>query len=347
MEINRIVACVCENGEISLIQEPTPELKTGWVLVRSHASLVSPGTELGGWRNLFSKRGAHSNPDPRKFGYSSAGVIEALGEGVTQFQVGERVACIGYGFALHSDYAVVPQNLCVHLPDLVSFEQGSYSMLLATALQAVRRANPEIGERAAVVGMGLVGQLSAQLLQLSGVSVIGWARNGMQVDVANAWGVDRVLNMKTQDSVDLTCGFTKGQGLDMSVFAFPGSAGDTWQKNCDCMQKSPDGHLMGRVVVVGGSSICLKWIPANIDIRIAARTGPGYHDDDWETGRDYPSVFMRWTTRTNLEVCMDLIARGKINLDVLTTHRAQLMNATSSINEIRDPDSILGLVFVS
>ena len=99
------------------------------VKIRSFASLVSPGTELGGWKNLFAKRGQADSGDRRKFGYSCAGIVEETGEGVTRLKKGDRVAAIGYGMALHSDWNVVPQNLCVRLPDGVSFEQGSYAML--------------------------------------------------------------------------------------------------------------------------------------------------------------------------------------------------------------------------
>lgn len=347
MELKRTVACVCSDGKIRLIEEPVPELKPGTVRIRSHASLVSPGTELGGWKKLFSRRGAEDTGERRRFGYSSAGIVDAVGEGVTQFAPGDRVAAIGYGLALHSDWAVVPQNLCVKLPAEVTDEQGSYAMLLATALQAVRRGAPEIGEKAAVVGMSLVGQLTAQLLQASGCRVIGWARNDCQVEIAKQWGIAEAINMKSCDPVAVTKAFTEGRGLDQSVFAFPGQAGETWDQTLACMKCTPDGHLMGRVVVVGGSEMNVKWIPANLDIRIAARTGPGYHDAAWELGRDYPPVFMQWTTRTNLEVCMDLIRYGTVNVDCLTTHRIHLDRAEAEIDAIENAESIMGLVFVN
>lgn len=347
MDRKRVVACVCSDGKIRLIEETVPELRAGMVRIRVHASLVSPGTELGGWKKLFSLRGGEDTGERRPFGYSNAGVVDAVGEGVTQFKPGDRVAAIGFGFALHSNWAVVPQNLCVALPDGVTYEQGSYAMLLATALQTIRRGAPELGERACVVGMSLVGQLTAQLLQASGCRVIGWARNDNQVDIARRWGIHEAINMKTCDPVSATGAFTDGRGLDQSVFAFPGPAGETWDQTLKCMKVTPDGHLMGRVVVVGGSSMEVKWIPANLDIRIAARTGPGYHDPDWEYGRDYPPVFMQWTTRTNLEVCMDLIRHGNVHVDCLTTHRVDLFDAEAGIDAIPRGEDVLGLVFVN
>lgn len=341
----RKVACICSDGKIRTIEEEIPKLAPGMVRIRTFSSLVSPGTELGGWKSLFRKRGNEDCGERKKFGYSNSGIVDAVGEGVTQFKQGDRIAAIGYGFALHSDWTVVPQNLCIKLPNGVSFEQGTYAMLLATALQAVRRSSPEIGEKACVVGMGLVGQLTAQILTASGCRVIGWARNEAQVRAAKAGGIAEVINMKECDPVQATEVFTKGCGLDLSVFSFPGKAGESWNQTLQCMKETPDGHRMGRVVVVGGSQIDLAWVPANMDIRIAARTGAGYHDSAWELGKDYPPVFMQWTTRTNLEVCMDLIQYGNVNVDVLTTHRVDLVHAETQIDAMNCPEEILGLIF--
>lgn len=347
MNIKRHVAAVYNDGTIRLVTENIPELIPGTIRVRVHASLVSPGTELGGWKQLaLAKKSKTAPGEPRKFGYSNAGTVEAVGKGVEQFVVGQRVACIGYGFALHSDYAVIPQNLCVPLPDTVTYEQGSYAMLLATAMQAVRRAQPELGERVAVVGMGLVGQLTAQLHQVSGNNVIGWARNTTQVDAANSWGIDQVIDTKTVDPVIATQKFTKNRGLDTAVLAFPGEAGDSWLQILESMKITPDGHRMGRAVIVGGSQVNLKWVPANMDVRFAARTGPGYHDDAWELGAKYPPVLVPWTTQSNLELGMELIEQKKVNVDALTSHRVNLFEVTETIDQlIEEPSKILGLVF--
>ncbi len=136
------------------------------------------------------------NPAPNKeqpFGYSNSGIVLEAAEGASEFKPGDRVACIGAGYALHTDYAVVPHNLCVLLPDNVTFEQGAYGMLFATAMQTLRRGQPEFGEYTCVVGLGIVGLLTARLYQLAGNYVIGWDNESCVVALAKQWGIDAIL----------------------------------------------------------------------------------------------------------------------------------------------------------
>ncbi len=347
MKGKRIIAASMGNGHIGLVEEDIPPLKGGAILVEVHNSLVSPGTELGGWEAL---REQLDNPKkdakPTPFGYSNAGVVLEVGKGVKEFAPGDRVACIGAGYAQHSNYAVVPHNLCAPLPDNVTFAQGSYAMLAATGLQAVRRAEPQLGEFAAVLGLGIVGQVTARLLQLAGNYVIGWDTIVHRNEIAEKWGIDATVLVGSDDEVALTKEFTGGRGLDTSVFAFGGNADKAYESTCKSLKCSPDGHRMGRIVVVGGAKFNIPWAPANLDVRISARPGPGYHDEAWEFGPDYPPVFMRWTTRTNVELCVRLIAEGKLDVDPLTTHTIPLENVDAGISKIiGEPEKILGVIF--
>jgi NADPH2:quinone reductase len=346
----RKVAAVCGDGHLRVIEQDVPELKRGTILVNVHASLVSPGTEFNGWRGLAEKR---KNPDasaaPRPFGYSNAGTVRKVGEGVTEFKLGDRVACVGAGYALHTDCAVVPHHLCVALPDKVTFAQGAYAMLAATAMHTLRRGEPEFGESVCVLGLGLVGQLTGQLYKLAGNFVIGWDRTEHRLQIAKKWGIDGTVHAGAADEVAATRKFTRGLGLDAAVMANAGESDETVDKLVRSMKVSPDGHAMGRIMIVGWPTFRFANLIGgmnNIDIRRCSRTGPGYHDDAWEVGEAYPPVFMRWTTRTNLDLSMRLIEEGRLNVDVLTTHRIPFSDLDARMDHLLDdPDALLGVVF--
>ena len=344
----RRVANLCGDGRIRLVEEPLASPASGWVLTEVHASLISPGSELGGWHGLAA-RVENPNPSmqPRPFGYSNAGVVLAAGPNVDRLQTGDRVACIGGGYAQHADYTLVPQNLCVALPDEVTFVQGSYAMLSATAVHALRRAETDFGELAAVAGLGLVGQLTAQMLKLAGCFVIGWDSIPLRLALARDWGIDAVADIRAEDVVDITSAFTAGSGLDLAVIAFGGKADTAIANIGKSMKVAPDTHRMGRVVIVGRPEFAWPFRPSfNVDIRQAGRTGPGYHDEDWEIGEAYPSVFVRWTTATNLELCMRLIAAGRLDVDCLTTHVIRFDDLEEEIEAIvNEPDNALGVAF--
>jgi len=348
MQGKRNVAAVLGDGRIGIITQAMPELRPGTVLIEVYASLVSPGTELGGWRGLRAQR---DNPqpaaEPKPFGYSNAGIVAEVGAGVTRLKPGDRVACIGAGYALHADYALVPHNLVVPLPAGVTMAQGAYAMLAATGLHALRRLEPEFGETTAVAGLGLVGQLTAQLLQRAGHFVIGWDAVPLRLEIARRCGIDATVAVGQDDVVAQTRAFTHGYGLDAAVVAFGGDANAAMKSIEASMKISPDGHPMGRVVMVGNPQFLFTGSLTNMDIRRASRTGPGYHDDPWEVGPDYPPVFMRWTTRTNLALCLRLIAAGRLQVDRLTTHTIPLADVEARVAAIIDrPDDILGVVFV-
>ena len=347
MSRKRRVAAVTGDGRIISLDQDTPDLLDGMVKVDVHASLVSPGTELGGWRSLLQKRlnpAPQSGPTP--FGYSAAGLVTAVGQGVERLSVGDRVACIGAGSALHADTIVLGHHLCVPLPEAVSFADGSYAMLAATALNAVRRAEPDLGEVAAVVGLGLVGQLVGRMLQLAGNYVIGWDTIAWRTALAGRMGLG-VVAVGRDDAVACTKDFAAGAGLDLAVLAFGGDGEKALRDVMACMKVSPDTHRMGRIVIVGGIPLTVPYTPMNLDIRYAGRTGPGYHDKAWERGADYPPVFMRWTTRTNIELCLRWIAEGRLDVQAMTTHTVPFSRLEAAVDEMLsgDVDEILGVVF--
>ncbi len=358
----RTVAAWFDDNHIRLIEQDVPELRPGSIAVDVRVSSVSPGSELsanedqrqvkGGWRSLAEQeRGQEPGLEPRAYGgYSNAGIVIATGEGVTRFQPGDRVACIGGGYAVHTDTAVVPHNLAVHLPEPVSYAEGSYGMLMGTALQALRRADLNFGESYAVVGLGVVGQLTAQLHMLAGNRVIGWDTVPFRTEIARKWGIDAAVTVGAEDPVARTREFTDGYGLDGGAIAFGGEASKAVQSLVQCMKRTPDHHVTGTIVVVGLAQFTYSDHEAagvtNIDIRSAMRTGSGYHDEAWEFGAVYPPVVMRWTTTTNLELCMRLVAERKLDVDTLITHRIPFADVDEGITQaLADPDAMLGVVF--
>ena len=349
MRDKRIVAARTNTGHIALLEQDMPELLPGTVLVEVHNSLVSPGSGVGGWRAMRDRL-AHPEPlaKPRPFGYSNAGVVLAAGDGVEEFAPGDRVGCIGIGYALHTDYARVPHNLCVSLPDGVTFAQGAYAMLTTTAQHCLRRGQPELGEYVAVVGLGLVGQLTAQFYQLAGCYVIGWDVIPSRLEIARQWGIHGTMLVGEQDEVAETWAFTRGEGIDAAVLAFGGDGNAAFQSLRKCFKMAPDGHPYGRMMVVGNPRF--EWtsgpVMTNVDIRQSSRTGPGYHDEEWEVGAPYPPVFMRWTTQSNLRLSMRLIAEGKLDVDTLTTHTIPLEDVDAGVAAaLEDPDGMLGVLF--
>lgn len=347
----RKVAVLNGDGTIRLMEDEVPALARGTVRIEVRCSLVSPGTELKGWDTLSRQREQPDPlPKPKKFGYSLSGVVDEVGEGVTRLKKGQRVAAIGAGYALHTNVAVVPQNLCIPIPESVRDDEAAYAMLMATAMQAVRRAKPEIGEYYLVSGLGIVGLLSGKLLQLSGCRVVGLDLHDTRVALAKKWGFDDAFLATRTDLDEKLAGFTGDEGFDGAVVAFGGDAETAMDTIVNHMRICPDGHHTGVIVTVGWPKFTYDGEIGkmnNIDLRRSSRTGAGYHDERWEVaGEDYPPVLVRWSTLRNLKLCMELLEKGKIDVKPLTTHHIRLDDVEQEIAKILDhPERILGVVF--
>ena len=343
--MKRMVGAVYYDGRVGIVEEEMPELKDNQVLVEVHASLISPGTEMSLARNLRKK---NSPPDsaPVKFGYSNAGIILETQGDVKGLKPGMRVACMGAGAAQHTNYAAVPVNLVVPIPDEVTFEQASYLSLAATSLQAVRRTEVKLGEYGAVLGQGIVGNLAAQLYQLSGARILGWETLALRSEIAAECGI-RTIDFVQNDPVEPTKAFAAPYGLDFALFAFGGDAEKAFMNIKKCMKVSADGHVMGNITLVGGCRVPVDGGAAsgNLNIRVSSRTGAGYHDSAWEYGKDYPAAFVQFTTQRNARELIRLMAEKRLKVDPVTTHRLPL----EKIGEAGDlliehPDQALGVI---
>ena len=332
---------------------PVPVVQRGRVLVRTVASLISAGTERAAVE-LVSKglvQEARERPDlvravvakvktegvlntfaavrdkmaaSQALGYSAAGVVTAVAQDVTEFQVGDRVACAGVGFASHAEVLSVPKNLCVHLPEQVSFEEGAYGTLGAIALQGVRLAEPTLGEAVVVIGLGLVGQLTVQLLKANGCRVFGLDLDAARVSLALELGADRAL-VSTEDVAKEIDGFTRGRGADAVLIT---AATDS---NQPIEFAAKISRLKGRVIVVGMTGLDIPRAPffsRELKLMISMSYGPGRYDPDYEEkGHDYPFGYVRWTEKRNIESFLELVGDKRVNVDRLTTHRFRIEEA--------------------
>ncbi len=260
-------------------------------------------------------------------GYSCAGVVAEVGEDVTDLQVGDRVACAGAGYANHAAVNVVPRNLVARIPDAVSFEEAAFGTLGAIALQGVRRAAPTLGERVAVLGLGLLGQLTAQMLRAAGAVVIGVDVRSDRVERAQALGLDEGFTVTERDFVAGVLERTDGRGADaVIVTAAAGDAGLLNKSFEACRRK-------GRVVLVGDVPIRIlreKIYKKEIDFLISTSYGPGRYDPAYEEkGHDYPFAYVRWTEGRNLEEVLRLIASGALRV-------RPLIDATHPVEKAAD-----------
>ena len=332
---------------------PVPALQRGRVLVRTLASLISAGTERAAVE-LVSKglvQEARQRPDLVKavvakvknegilntvasvrdkmaasqaLGYSAAGIVSAVAEDVTEFQIGDRVACAGVGFASHAEVLSVPKNLCVHLPESVSFESGAYGTLGAIALQGVRLAEPTLGESVVVIGLGLVGQLTVQLLKANGCRVFGLDLDESRVSLALEMGADRagVSNEEAAKAIDA---WTRGNGADAVLIM---AATDS---NQPVELAAKVSRLKGRVIVVGMTGMDIPRQPffsRELKLIISMSYGPGRYDPDYEErGHDYPLPYVRWTEKRNIESFLELIAGKRVDVERLTSHRFPISEA--------------------
>lgn len=343
--MKRIVGAVYYDGRVETIEEEMPLLKDNQVLVEVHTSLISPGTEMNLVRNLRSKNGEKDSA-PIKFGYSNAGIILETKGDVKGLKPGMRVACMGAGAAEHANYAAVPVNLVVPLPDGVSFEEASYLSLAATALQAVRRSSVTLGEYGAILGQGIVGNLSSQLYQLSGARVLGWESLSLRREKSALCGV-KTIDFLKEDAVELTKAFAAPYGLDFALFAFGGDGEKAFMDIKNCMKVSADGHAMGNIVLVGGCRVGVDGGAAsgNLNICVSSRTGAGYHDPEWEYGKDYPAAFVQFTTKRNAVELINLMAEKRLLTEPLTTHRLPLEKIGEAADMlIAHPDQALGMI---
>jgi len=352
-------------GHVVVSDVPAPCVGARNLLVRVHHSCVSIGTEVSGirmtsmplWRRVLkqphhAKRVLQLMKDQgfsRVFnritgmlnagtptGYSAAGSVVAVGDRVDGFAVGDLVACAGAGIANHAEFIDVPVNLAVRMPAGLGTEAGCTVTLGAIALQGVRRATPTLGETFVVVGLGILGQITQQLLRAAGVRVIGTDLDVSRIEQARSQGMAFGVDGADPDIPGRVQALTSGYGAD-AVIITAAAAGNSeiiaMAMRC-CRRK-------GRVVIVGDVGLDLKrheFYGKELDVLISCSYGPGRYDNDYEElGHDYPLPYVRWTENRNMEEYLRLLAEGRVDLRPLQPEIHPLASAPAAYASLQAP----------
>ncbi|MBW8841504.1 MAG: bi-domain-containing oxidoreductase [Sphingomonadales bacterium] len=342
------------SGVLRLIDAPVPRAGGGRNLVATRVSLISAGTEkqiIDLARSSLAGK-AMARPDlvrktlqkvrnegllptvqkvfakldtPIPLGYSLAGTVVEAGSDAGGYAVGDRIACAGAAVANHAEYNAVPKHLSVRIPAGVDDEAASFVTIGAIALQGVRVANPTLGERVVVMGLGLIGQLTVQLLKANGCRVLGFDPNPARAQLAIEMGADAAVSDALDDAVR---GFTDGHGADAVIVT--ASSKSSAPPN----QAAEISRMKGRVVMVGLTGMEIDREPyykRELDLRLSMSYGPGRHDPAYELeGHDYPLAYVRWTEQRNMQAFLELVAEGRVTPSKLVTHRFPIEQAEAA-----------------
>ncbi len=360
-----------QKGTVHLHNVDVPLCSDSGILVQVHYSFVSSGTEgatlANSGQSLIEKFTSNLSMNTNKIigtvkehwievtlalikekahqvmplGYSCSGQVIAIGKNIQRFRVGDYVACAGAGIANHADIVAVPQNLAVKISDPLFLKQASLTTIGSIALQGVRRASLQLGEKVCVVGLGLLGQLTVQLAKLAGCQVIGVDIQEHRLNLAKKLGATQVFNASSAHIVDEIDFATGHCGVDATIITAASSSGAILQQAMQITRRK------GRVVLVGDVKIDFDRDPfysKEIDFLISCSYGPGRYDDEYEKqGRDYPYAYVRWTENRNMEFFANLIHNKSIDIDALITHEYDLADVDQVYQTLQKGQS-LGLV---
>lgn len=342
-----------KTGEVSVVDTPIPLCSSNNMLVKTVNSLISIGTERSvielGQKSLLGK--ARTRPDllkrfvnkaknegllktlktamqmldvPTSLGYSSAGLVVEVGGNTNRFSPGDRVACIGAGYATHSEYVNMPENLTCIIPDNVSFEEASFGMLGIIAMHGVRCANLTVGETVAVIGLGLLGQLAVQILRSYGFRVIGIDLDSEKVELSKKFNIDYACQSEDEfrNAIDKA---TKGYGADAVIITAATDSDQPINLSVDI------ARFRARIVVIGVADIHPSrnemW-HKEVEIIVSKASGPGIFDPFYENkGIDYPPGYVRWTENRNLEEFLRLVSNKSVDVISLISHRMNIDEA--------------------
>lgn len=356
-----------KTGKTELAELPAPMVKKGQVLIQTTRSLVSLGTERMlvefGKANLISK--ARQQPDkvkmvidkikaegliptletvfnkleqPLPLGYCNVGKVIEVGEGVRDFKIGDRVASNGQ----HAEFVSIPQNLVAHIPDSVTDEEAAFTVIGAIGLQGIRLIQPTLGETIVVIGLGLIGLLTAELLMANGCKVIGYDLDETKVAIAKEKGVIAFNPVNGTNPVKFILEQTQGYGADGVIIT--ASA----KNNAIISDAANMSRKRGRIVLVGVIGLEIsraEFYEKELSFQVSCSYGPGRYDEDYEQkGIDYPLAFVRWTEKRNFETILQAIETGRLNVKELITEVVELNDFNKIYGDIGNSKSIASIL---
>ena len=358
------------SGDTILEEVPVPLVKSGHILIQTTQSLVSLGTERMlvefGKSNLIQK--AKQQPDkvkevinkiktdglrptikavfnklgqPIPLGYCNVGKVIAVGKGVDEFSIGDRVASNGP----HAEIICVPKNLVCKIPDNVTDEEATFTVIGAIGLQGIRLVNPTFGETIVVVGLGLIGLITAQLLKANGCNVIGFDYDSNKVKIAKSVGIDAINPSEGVDEVSYVLNATNSIGADAVIITASNKSNEIISQSAKMSRKR------GRIVLIGVIGLDISradFYEKELSFQVSCSYGPGRYDDNYEQkGEDYPLAFVRWTEKRNFEAVIQAIANKNINVETLITERIELEDYQQVYNNISGNNSIATILVYS
>jgi len=355
-----------KSGEVVVDDIPRPQVGRKNILVRVNHSCISPGTEMSSVKSsgeLLYKRLLKKPEYIRKvirmvsekgiaqtksllqskisaaypIGYSASGVIVEIGDEVTGFAIGDKVACAGAGIANHAEFIDVPVNLAVKLSEFIDTSVASTVTLGAIAMQGIRRTNPTLGEKVVVVGLGILGQLTAQLLKLNGCHTIGIDVDPERIKLAVENGMEHGIDPSVENIVDRVHKLTAGFGADAVIITAASTSNTIVSEAMQMCRRK------GRVVLVGAVGLDLKrddFYKKELDFFISTSYGPGRYDAVYEEeGQDYPLPYVRWTENRNMEEYLLLLSQKKIDLSKFINTSYSIDTAVAAYNDLKKEGS--------
>ena len=356
-----------KKGDTILEEVPVPSIKAGAVLIKTTRTLVSLGTERMlvefGKANFIQK--AKQQPDkvkmvldkvktdglkptinsvfnklnqPLPLGYCNVGEVVAVGKGVTEFTIGDRVASNGN----HAEYVLVPKNLVAKIPDNVTDEEAAFTIIGSIGLQGIRLLNPTFGETIVVVGLGLIGLVTAELLRANGCKVIGFDFDAEKVTIANQKGITAINPAEGTDQVKFVESFTNGVGADGVIITASNKSNEIISQSARMCRKR------GRVVLVGVIGLDISradFYEKEITFQVSCSYGPGRYDEQYEQkGNDYPIGYVRWTEKRNFEAILNALSNGSLDVKPLITERISLKDYKKIYGDMGNSKSIASIL---